>query len=566
MIENDYFDPLATDANGNLLYPGLDEQVTREFQFTSGAQSTLDQAGVVNQVIAGNHDNQLGNETGPASRFNQYFGPSRYYQASDLWPDGTSYHAWDETTDEAGNTVTEGADNQNNYVLFSAGGLDFVAVGLSYGVTQTEADWASSVFARFPDRNGILITHAYISPSGAPDGRGAGFSGDGSRLFDAVVADNPNVFLVLAGHEHGVGTNLKTGVGVTVSHNVVELLADYQFYKIAARELWPDQIDPNGNIDINGDGTVDHQGGDLLQFGASWLRLLQFDVDRSEMSVDTYSPHFDNFGATEYDDRVRYNGAEDNMVLPVDLSTRTTTFETDALTVVTPTDTVIGEATARSGWPATVEWSGLTEGEVYAWVADSRTASGKQLGSINQFGTVFLATAAGTDVTPPEITVPQDTDAHGRRPLRPAGRRDGDRQHRRRRHGPDRGGRHRRHREGRLLRAHLRGRRHQRQPGDRAAGGPRGGTRRRSDRHLGQRLQRHRHVREAADAARRGDPAGGQGHGAVPDRRGGALRGARPTRGRRVRGRCAAAAWAVTRCRSSTPVTTRTHRPRRTSR
>ena len=43
------------------------------------------------------------------------------------------------------------------------------------------------------------------------------------------------MFLVLAGHEHGVGTNLKTGVGVTVSHDVVELLADYQFYKVAAR-------------------------------------------------------------------------------------------------------------------------------------------------------------------------------------------------------------------------------------------------------------------------------------------------------------------------------------------
>jgi hypothetical protein len=410
VIENDYYNPLATDPNGNLLYPGLDAQVTREFEFTSGAQSTLDEAGVVNQVIAGNHDNQLGNETGPTSRFNQYYGPNRYYQAADLWPAGTSYHAWDETTDDRGNTVTPGQDNQNNYVLFSAGGLDFVAVGLSYGVTQAEADWASSVFARYPDRNGILITHAYISPSGAPDGRGAGFSGDGSRLFDAVVTDNPNVFLVLAGHEHGVGTNLKTGVGVTVSHNVVELLADYQFYKISARELWPDQIDPNGNIDINGDGTIDHRGSDLLQFGASWLRLLQFDVERSEMSVDTYSPHFDNFGATEYDDRARYNGAEDNMVLPVDLSTRTTTFETDALTVVTPTDTVIGEATARSGWPATVEWSGLTEGEVYAWVADSRTTSGQQLGSINQFGTVFLATAAGTDVTPPEITVPADTE------------------------------------------------------------------------------------------------------------------------------------------------------------
>lgn len=407
IIENNYHDPLGTNGTGGLLYPGLDAQVTREFEFTAEAQSTLDEAGIVNQVIAGNHDNQLGNETGPSSRFNTYYGPGRYYDAAASWPAGSSYHAWDETSDASGATTTRGQDNQNNYVLFSAGGLDFVAVGLSYGVTQEEADWASSVFERFPDRNGILLTHAYIAPSSAPDGRGANFSGDGSKLYDEVVTANPNVFLVLAGHEHGVGTNLKTSVGAKVHHNVVELLADYQFYKVPAKELWPDKVDAAGNIDLDGDGTTDRKGTDLLQFGASWLRLLQFDVDRAEVSIDTYSPYFDDFGATEYDDRKRYNGAEDNLVLPVDLTTRTTTFSTDGLTVVTPTDEVIGVDTARSGWPATVEWSGLTEGEVYAWTAESRTASGDRIGLVRQFGTVFRATAAGTDRTAPTITFPE---------------------------------------------------------------------------------------------------------------------------------------------------------------
>ncbi|WP_436697984.1 LamG-like jellyroll fold domain-containing protein [Nocardioides sp. BYT-33-1] len=409
IIENDYYDPLATNSSGGLLYPGLDEQVTREFAFTSDAQKALDESGVPNQVIAGNHDNQLGNETGPTSRFNRYYGPDRYYEVAKGWPAGASYHAWDEVTDAQGAVSTPGQDNQNNYVLFSAGGLDFVAVGLSYGVTQEEADWASSVFERYPDRNGILLTHAYIAPSTAKDGRGASFSGDGSKLYDEVVSANPNVFLILAGHEHGVGTNLKTGVGATVQHNVVELLADYQFYKVSARELWPDKVDSSGNIDLDGDGVTDHKATDLLQFGASWLRLLQFDVDRAEVSIDTYSPHFDNFGATEYDDRKRYNGAEDNLVLPVDLSSRTTTFSTDGLTVVTPSAEVIGVQTARSGWPATVEWKGLTEGEVYAWTAESRTESGDRIGSLPQFGTVFRATSAGTDVTAPTLVVPAET-------------------------------------------------------------------------------------------------------------------------------------------------------------
>ncbi|WP_340539592.1 Ig-like domain repeat protein [Nocardioides sp. GXZ039] len=409
VIENDYNNPLATDANGNLRWPGLDEQVTAEFDFTSAAQATMDDAGVVNQVIAGNHDNQLGNESGPDSRFNRWYGPERYYDAAQKWPEGASYHAYDEVTDENGATVTQGQDNQNNYILFSAGGLDFVAVGLSYGVTQEEAAWANDVFERYGDRNGILITHAYLAPSSAPDGRGSTFSADGNRLYDQVVADNPNVFLVLAGHEHGVGTNVKSDVGATVSHNVVELLADYQFYKVSAGELWPDKV-VNGRIDLDGDGVADHNASDLLQFGASFLRLLQFDVERSQVSIDTYSPYFDNFGATEYDDRHRYNGAEDNLVLPVDLETRKTSFETDALTVVTPTDTVIGEATAKSGWPATVKWSGLKNGELYAWVADSRTAGGEVVRGLRQFGGVFVATAAGTDVTAPVLTVPSGAD------------------------------------------------------------------------------------------------------------------------------------------------------------
>ncbi|MEK8108455.1 hypothetical protein NKG94_32685 [Micromonospora sp. M12] len=154
------------------------------------------------------------------------------------------YHAWDEAT-KADGSVTPGKDNQNNYLLFSAGGLDFVAVGLSYGVTPAEAKWADSIFKRYRDRNGIMLSHDYLKPSANPDGRGADFSApDGSPLFKQVVETNPNVFLVLAGHEHGVGTNLKSKIGVTLSHDVVELLADYQFYTVTAAELWPKQVAP----------------------------------------------------------------------------------------------------------------------------------------------------------------------------------------------------------------------------------------------------------------------------------------------------------------------------------
>ncbi|MER6348718.1 metallophosphoesterase [Streptomyces sp. NPDC001595] len=344
------------------------QQIVGEMELSSAQQRILDEAGVPNGVIAGNHDNQSGTENGPDALYNQYYGPDRYAALSEGWE-----HA------EYGGPWREG-DNQNHYDLFSAGGTDFVVVGLSYGVTREEAEWADSVFERFPDRNGILLSHDYLAPSGSPDGRGAGFSApDGSMLYKTVVQDNPNVFLILAGHEHGVGTNVKPRVG-EIEHDVVELLADYQFYTVSADRL--------GLTEIGG-----YQPDDRLRFGASFFRMLQFDVDRSELIVDTYSPLLDEFGATEYDTDHRYDGTEDNMILPVDLDTRTTTLETDSLALYNSV-AVIGRTTVGSGEVASVTWKGLRPGSTHAWFVTARSAGG------------------GVTASEPSVFVTKD--AHGR--------------------------------------------------------------------------------------------------------------------------------------------------------
>ncbi|OKL53800.1 hypothetical protein BSZ39_07480 [Bowdeniella nasicola] len=387
------------------------QQVTAEFTFADKMQRILDDAGLVNTVLPGNHDNANGTDNGPDTEFNQFFGPKRYYEASKMWPEGASYHPWDEVLDADGNIVKPGKDNDNHYVLFSAGGLDFIAVSLGFVVTPDEAEWANSVFKKHADRSGILLTHAYLGSSSQPDGRSASLTADGGMLSKKVVDSNPNIVLVLSGHVHGVGTNVKKDAGVSVDrkHGVVEILADYQEYRVDAAEVWPDKVLPDGGVDLDGDGKADHGSNYGIILGASFLRLLQIDTKNSTMSVDTYSPYLKNFGATEYDRSNRYNGAEDNFTVPLDLPTRTTTIETDGLSVVTPTDRVIGEATARSGWPARVTWSGLKEGALYAWNATSRDATGTVLGEVHQFGGLFRATAAGTDKEPPVLTVPAST-------------------------------------------------------------------------------------------------------------------------------------------------------------
>ncbi|MFJ5837084.1 metallophosphoesterase [Streptomyces shenzhenensis] len=328
----------------------MQKQVVGELELSSAQQKILDDAGIPNGVIAGNHDNQSGTETGPDAIYNKYYGPDRYQALSQGWEHASYGGPW------------RAGDNQNHYDLFSAGGQDFVVVGLSYGVTREEAEWADSIFKRFPDRNGILLSHDYLAPSTHPDGRGAPFSApDGSMLFKTVVQDNPNVFLILAGHEHGVGTNVKPKVG-EISHDVVELLADYQFYTVSADRL--------GLTEIGG-----YQPDSRLQFGASFFRLLQFNVARSELTVDTYSPLLDEFGATEYDTNHRYDGTEDNMVLPVDLNSRKTTFETDSVALYNPVS-VIGRTKVTSGEVASVTWRNLKPGSTHAWFVTARSVGG----------------------------------------------------------------------------------------------------------------------------------------------------------------------------------------------
>lgn len=297
------------DLMQNWLYRRDDRaKARREFAVASAAQRILDDAGLVNSVLPGNHDNQSGTDNGPDALFNDFFGPRRYTTLSrqPLWRAAqAAYRPW------------RRGDNANNYVLFSAAGLDFIAVSLGFTVTRSEAAWADHVLGRYADRNAILLTHAYNSPSSRPDGRGGGSSFDGLRVRNAVVKPNPHVFLVLSGHEHGVNISVRRDLGRPGNH-VVELLADYQFYEVPAREV--------GLGRTRGPRT-------LLQMGSSFFRLLQFDVDRSEVSVDTYSPFLDDFGATEYDGRGRYDGTEDDFKIPVQLQHRSTSFVTDSLEI-----------------------------------------------------------------------------------------------------------------------------------------------------------------------------------------------------------------------------------------
>lgn len=358
--------------------PNMVAQVDREFEVASGIQKTLDDSGIPNGVLAGNHDNRMGTD---GTLYNKNFGPDRYKEASKKWRADAQY----------GGPWKEG-DNQNHYDLFSAGGLDFVAVHLSYGVDDEEIAWANKIFQQYPDRNGLLFSHAYLTTSKDADGRNAPYTNaQGREQARKIVDANPNVVMTLSGHHHGVGLNVRNDAG-EVGNHVVEMLADYQFYEVPVTH--PKLADLRAN----------YKDDKTLRFGAAFFRLLQFDVQRGELVINAYSPFFNEFGAEQYDLEKRYDGRSDELRVPLQLSSRTTSLATDTFQVITPTEHVLGTAKADVNKVATldVDFSNpayglpLEDGVQVAWMAVARNASGGTVASAFDVTFVNLAPADGS--------------------------------------------------------------------------------------------------------------------------------------------------------------------------
>lgn len=246
-----------------------------EFARASEAQSILDDAGMPNGVLPGNHDNVSGTKSG---LFNEFFGLDRYRRASAKAAQPYYQGPW------------RPGDNSNHVDEFHAGGVDFAVIHLGYGVDDNELAWADEQIASRPRHNVIIATHAYLKPGPGPSGEGAALSHDGERVRTRLVDPHRNVFLVLSGHEHGVGRNIRQDAG-TPGHQVIELMADYQDY----------------NAGSDGRG---HAG---------FIRMLQMDVQRGELTVDTYSPSLDSFRSRDYDTKPgrAYDGTEDEFTVPV---------------------------------------------------------------------------------------------------------------------------------------------------------------------------------------------------------------------------------------------------------
>ena len=268
-----------------------------QWQNADAAYRMFDQANLPYGLVAGNHD--VGSEKADYSEYTKWFGADRYQGKP--WIGGTYQ------------------DNRARYDLISAGGIDFLILYQGWAPGGDEIAWMNEVLAKYPDRTAIIVQHEFILTTG-------GLGATPQRIMDEVVAPNPNVRLMLAGHYHDAFTRT-------------------------------DQFDDDG--DGTNDRTVysmlfDYQG--LPEGGQGFLRLLQFDNQGERLVVRTYSPSLDQYDST---DPTLADAPQDFEVPYADLGIqpRTRTLSTDAFAAeILTTKEIAAFSGVASGSVLTATW------------------------------------------------------------------------------------------------------------------------------------------------------------------------------------------------------------------
>jgi hypothetical protein len=217
-----------------------------EWQRATGAMYLLEDPtatglphGIPYSVDVGNHDQTpWGDPEGTTAYYNEFFGSAHFV--------GRPYYGGH-----------FGDDNDNHYSLFEGEGVGFIVVSLGHDFRdpvqyQDVLAWADSLLAAHSDRWAVVSCHGLLGRGATPQ-----FSVQGAAIYEALK-HNPNLFLMVCGHENGAGRRADVYDGRTVH----TLRSDYSLY---------------------------------FSEGAGFLRVLTFNPEEGTVEVRTYSPWLDSY-------------------------------------------------------------------------------------------------------------------------------------------------------------------------------------------------------------------------------------------------------------------------------
>ena len=227
-----------------------------EWAFADKVHKILDDAGMPNGVLAGNHDTN--NTPADFSYFTRYFGKRRF--SGNVWYGGSL------------------DNNTCHYDLVTVSGTDYLFMYLSNGAEDSERTiaWANAVCKAFPERTVIVCVHPYLDVTGEyvynPQAPSTYNHSRAYEIMEYIIKPNENIAAVLCGHVHGA-CRVQREIGDNGRY-VWEILSDYQYAEVGT--------DPQ------------HQANGSTLDGEGYLRLITFG-DNGVMKQTTYSPLHDDY-------------------------------------------------------------------------------------------------------------------------------------------------------------------------------------------------------------------------------------------------------------------------------
>jgi len=247
-----------------------------EWEYADQAVTVLDDV-IPFGIVIGNHDYDYWKWSFKISDviveggsfFNAYFGPTSKHFSKKSWYGGAS------------------ENGLNSYSIFKAGERTFLFIGLEFEPSDEALEWAQQVINDHKDMPVIVATHGYLSYNRVDTENGnysflglhhhlEGTGNGGRQIFNKLVRKNKNIFLVLCGHVFDVSSG--EGMRVDIDddgYKVYSIVSNYQ----KRADYWK----------ING------FKGAAKPCGDGFLRLMNFDMKRKIINVQTYSTEFNTF-------------------------------------------------------------------------------------------------------------------------------------------------------------------------------------------------------------------------------------------------------------------------------
>ena len=158
-------------------------------------------------VVRGNHDK--------LTAFNNAFATNSYYvsQFDGFYQEGDMTNSWRKIT---------------------VGGVNYLMITLDYGASDAVLAWAGDIIEANKDCKVIITTHAYLYRDGTTLDQGdvcppatTGGYNNGDHMWDKLISQHENIFLVLSGHDPSAQVVMTQQTGVH-GNLVTQLLIDPQ--------------------------------------------------------------------------------------------------------------------------------------------------------------------------------------------------------------------------------------------------------------------------------------------------------------------------------------------------